>query len=293
MLASIEYYLGRYASSQEHAQAGLPAAEAAQNILFAGHLHIVAALTSLSSGDLALCFHHTQQAFEIGEQKGIAFLTSSASFLFGELYRLIGADAQAQSFYQQAGLLGLNMPDMAGPFSRPGMLANWAGQFEDGSIWLDEMIVFSQAAGMGLLNLQARLAKAAVLVEGGQFDPAQLILQETQIETRESSLPALQVASLLLQAEVALQQGQPTQAAAQAQTAAERARAITDIDLEIQSCALLLKARMASRENHLASPLERLHSLFDCLKASLRDDPKLTDYEPYLTKKEKTWTDSR
>lgn len=273
MLAITELHLGHYQEGLALARHGIELAQAGHFSFLVGELHGTIARACLVTGDLDGCWEHAQTALKIAREYPFGNLEEGMQLLLGQLFTFLGCPAQGRECFranQKPQLTSFaNYSSIENDVHLALALAN-EGDTETAIETINRCIVAALQNGLMLAHLLAQVAMAYVLVRTGQPGDVAQILDFTQAESQQRTLPEIEIRSMLVRARLMLLRGQDDQAWILFREAAAAANKIQNIFLEIHAQAIWVEAaRQANTENqaNLANSLsEKLHTLMEHTK---------------------------
>ena len=288
MQAVAKCYLGRYSESLELASNGLARAHTMQFPHLIGDLHASVALASLAMGDLDAAWQHAHRALHIAEQHPSIFIKEGMDCLLGKLAFFLGAVEDAAAYHQRGSQVGYeNFHALDNHIHLALVYADQADP-HNGLEIIGQVIPYTRHKGLTLFQLLAELAKASILVDTGQTAAAQLLFDSIHTEANRRGLPEIEARCLMLEAKSWLMQNCPEPAAQIARQAAEAARAIAQLPIEIEACTLWQKAARATGLEDQVNASRRLQECIHLLKKHTQT-PELQNW--FLTR-QRTWTES-
>jgi len=288
MQAIANFFLGRYAESLNTAQKGLERAITLQYPHLAGELHRSIALTSSALGNLDACWQHAQQALQLVEQYTFVFLKECIYSLLGKLAFFLGSPQSAEQYYQMGSQAGYANFHALDNHIHLALAHNALGDPQKGLQIADQAIAYTRHKELSLYHLEAELVRGAILIDTAQPTAAQPVFDLVHSEARRRGLTEIDTQCLLLEAKSWLQQRCPEPAAQLASQSADAAKAIQHLTLEIEACALWLKAARAADLHEQFIVSQRLQA---CIQV-LGQQTTTPDLQNWLNLQKKAWTES-
>jgi DNA-binding SARP family transcriptional activator len=198
-----QFYLGEFTPARVNALKGIELAEHIQGWRMLGYLYSYAAISEVALGRLDSAYDHAQSAIQIGEQYEHFDIAALGCRSLGEMYRLLLDYPRAAHYYQKGyarlreQFLGLDN------LYRLGLTRYYMGE-PDGIEQIDFTLSIIEQTSLTNGAIVARLCRALVTADQGQWDETQKIAESLEMETRLNKMNSHHTNALCLLGDVAL-----------------------------------------------------------------------------------------
>jgi len=258
---SLSYlHTGKIDLALVYSQKGIELAEQTQSWQDAGRLHVYAARTALTLGNLDQYWDHLQAAFSYGERANSQSILSEAYCVKGDLFWLTDDFAQAIEIYQKGMTGAPGSYEALNILHRLGLVIGLNGRLDLGMTFIEEALSFTGSANIGLLNLAAELSQASLLAIGGQKEKAMQLARIVEEESRQRGFSSLPWMAALLRGMILFRSGETEAAEKIFLAVTEWAHEAHYAWLEIRGMKMLLQAQSQPGQD------QRMDELFDSLE---------------------------
>ncbi|NLG98504.1 MAG: AAA family ATPase [Chloroflexi bacterium] len=277
---------GLYHESLKMARSAMEMAEATYLPHLLGEALNAAGEACFALGDLDSCWQYAQKVLQIAQERDAGFLKVGAYGLLGKLYLFLGNEEKAAQMFQAGSQDGAVNFQAAQNLAFLGWTEAARGNFSTAMDKIERALQAVHQDETFLIKITAQLAKASLLIETRQSSEAMRLLEFISVEADRRCLPEFQIFSSYLHSKHSLREKQYEAALRTARLGAAKAKAISNLPLEIETCVFWQQAAdiLHSPDRFIAS--ERLQQAAQVIIQHTKT-PELRDL---FHEREKAWT---